>query len=124
MISLLRRPGGRVYGNHGPQSLDRGGKLVDSVAGPHHLHVLPREGLEFLLHPLDAVKQVLILLVHTLVLLHQRLQLHLCLPRALQLQQVQTQVRELDGPMGGQAPPAELQHCPFGSMTPGVNPAT
>lgn len=74
-----------------------------SVAGPHHLHVLPRKALEFLLHPLDAVQQVVVLLVHLLVLLQQRLQLHLCLPRALQLQWVQTQVRELDGPTGGQA---------------------
>lgn len=88
-------------------------------AGPHHLHVLPCKALEFLLHPLDAMQQVLVLLIHSLVLLHQRLQLHLCLPRALQLQWVQIQVRGLDGPTGGQATPAELQHCPFRSMTPG-----
>lgn len=51
----------------------------------HHFHIFPCEVLDFLLHPLDAVQQVLILLVHSLVLLHQGLQLDLGLPGAFQL---------------------------------------
>lgn len=51
----------------------------------YHLHVFPREVLDFLLHPLDAVQQILILLVHPLVLLHKGLQLDLSLTGAFEL---------------------------------------
>lgn len=51
----------------------------------HHFHVLPCEVLDFFLHPLDALQQILILLVHSLVLLHKGLQLDLGLPGAFQL---------------------------------------
>lgn len=51
----------------------------------YHLHVFPREILDLLLHPLDALQQVLVLLVHSLVLLHQGLQLDLGLTGAFQL---------------------------------------
>lgn len=52
----------------------------------YHFHVLSREVLDFLLHPLDALQKVLVLLVHSLVLLHQGLQLDLSLTGAFQLQ--------------------------------------
>lgn len=52
----------------------------------YHFHVLSREVLDFLLHPLDALQKVLVLLVHPLVLLHQGLQLDLGLTGAFQLQ--------------------------------------
>lgn len=51
----------------------------------HHFHVFPREVLDLLLHPLDALQQILILLVHSLVLLHKGLQLDLRLSGAFQL---------------------------------------
>lgn len=51
----------------------------------HHFHILPCEVLDFFLHPLDALQQILILLVHSLVLLHKGLQLDLGLPGAFQL---------------------------------------
>lgn len=52
----------------------------------YHFHVLSREVLDFLLHPLDALQEVLVLLIHSLVLLHQGLQLDLGLTGAFQLQ--------------------------------------
>lgn len=72
----------RGSGDEGSQTDEDSGR---APGGTHHFHVFPREVLDFLLHPLDAVQQILILLVHALVLLHEGLQLDLRLPGAFQL---------------------------------------
>lgn len=91
LTGFLGRQG--LQGEHGLEGLglDNPRQRPElGVGGPpwpttHHFHIFPREVLDFLLHPLDAVQQVLILLVHSLVLLHQGLQLDLGLPGAFQL---------------------------------------
>lgn len=95
MLLLVLR--GEVGGRWGPEHVNwevQGWRIPDRVgsarAGPkgptaHHFHVFPREVLDFLLHPLDTLQQILIFLVHPLVFLHQGLQLNLGLSRAFQL---------------------------------------
>lgn len=85
--------GGRGWGQNADregQGLENPSRTQEHKAGPrwpvtHHFHIFPCEVLNFLLHPLDTLQQILILLVHSLVLLHKGLQLDLGLTGAFQL---------------------------------------